>query len=355
MKRKRMALGIAMATIMLATVFAVAVTTAVSGASAGTTSAQSALTQSSPGDIVGAGAASGPAVCSWSSGRVDFFVQDSARATWHKYLDSTGGWHDWKKLGGTATSDPCAVVRADSSMAVFARGNDGGLYADYCTSPTADTWTGYVLVPGNAQLAAGTGPAACSMSSNRFDLFAVGTDKAIYQMTWSNPSYGAWHSIGKPASVQFASSPAAVVLSGNALSVFARGTDGAVWDRQQIRQDAWIGTSWYSLSGTLAAGTGPGAATSLKNSGNLFVLGTGTDHAVYYKYSPARGTWYPSLTNWYHIGKPISGSTSSVAATHYSTQDWIMICVRGGDNAVWINGARPQMWAEGWQSIGSPP
>src|SRR5262249_56052520 len=69
---------------------------------------------------------SGPAVCSWSSGRLDVFVRGTDNALWHKWFSN--GWSGWESLGGVLTSDPAAVSWGPNRIDVFVRGTDNALW-----------------------------------------------------------------------------------------------------------------------------------------------------------------------------------------------------------------------------------
>ncbi|MGZ4862225.1 MAG: hypothetical protein ACXV2E_05530 [Halobacteriota archaeon] len=72
-------------------------------------------------------AGTGPAACSWGSGRLDLFVQGTDGALWHKAY--TGAkWSGWQSLGGKLTSSPAAASLTSGVFDAFARGTDGALW-----------------------------------------------------------------------------------------------------------------------------------------------------------------------------------------------------------------------------------
>ena len=79
-------------------------------------------------------------------------------------------WSNWIYLGGSLTSSPAATSPGSSSIDVFARGTDGAVwYKDW----NGAAWSSWHSLGG--QIPAGTGPAACSWGSGRVDVFVLGT------------------------------------------------------------------------------------------------------------------------------------------------------------------------------------
>ncbi len=83
-----------------------------------------------------------------------------------------------------------------------------------------------------------------SWGPNRIDLFAVGTDHALWHKWWDGTRWGGWESLGGVLQ----SDVAAVSWDRNRIDVFGIGTDHALrhkwWDGRR-----WRG--WESLGGTL--------------------------------------------------------------------------------------------------------
>ena len=68
-------------------------------------------------------AGTGPAACSWGSGRLDVFVQGTNGALWHKWWNGAK-WSGWESLGGKLTASPASVSPLGSGtvISVSARG-----------------------------------------------------------------------------------------------------------------------------------------------------------------------------------------------------------------------------------------
>ncbi len=186
----------------------------------------------------------GPAVCT-SGSSIYVFAQGTNGELYQKTW--TGSWSGWQSLGGSLTSSPAAGSTSAGVIDVFERGTDGALWQQTTTNG-GSSWSGWTSLGG--QIASGTGSAVCT-SGSRLDVLAQGTNGALYQKTWTG-SWSNWTSLGG----SLTSSPAATSLGNGLIDVFARGTDGAVWYKD------WSGTawsSWHSLGGHVAAGTGPAA------------------------------------------------------------------------------------------------
>jgi hypothetical protein len=93
-------------------------------------------------------------------------------------------------------------------------------------------------------------PAVCAQNNGSLDLFAEGTNSALYFKQWdSTTGWSASTSLGGV----LASGPAAVSQGAGAIDVFVRGTDGAIWQKTTTNG----GSSWSA--GPLSAGRLPPA------------------------------------------------------------------------------------------------
>jgi hypothetical protein len=99
-------------------------------------------------------------------------VRGTDNALWHKFWGGAG-WSDWESLGGMLTS----------------------------------------------------GPDASSCTPGHLDVFAVGASSVMYQLGF-NGGWGAWRSLG----AAFTADPGAVCQAGSlSVDLFAKGTDNALW------------------------------------------------------------------------------------------------------------------------------
>ena len=252
----------------------------------------------------------GPAVSSWSAGRLDVFVEGTDGALWHKWWTGTS-WSGWESLGGKLTSSPAATSQGSGLIDVFARGTGGALwYKDW----NGAAWSSWHSLGG--QIPTGTAPAAYSSGTGHLDVFVEGTGGALYHKSYTG-TWSGWQSLGG----SLTSSPAATSTSAGVIDVFARGTGGAIWQKTTTNGGgSW--SNWASLGGQLASGTGP-AACSWGSRLGLFV--EGTSGALYQK------TWTGSWSGWVNLGGAL---TSSPAATS-PTSGVFDVFARGTDGALW--------------------
>jgi hypothetical protein len=141
------------------------------------------------------------------------------------------------------------------------------------------------------------GPAVASPGSGDFDVFARGTDNAVWERQDVSGSWSPWASLGGTVTAK----PGAAA-SGSSVYVVARGTDGAVWERR-----ADVASPWVSMGGRLMTGSGP-AAAYVAGSGGLTPVVVGTDSQV----------WVDQLGVWRDLGGSPVGDpgASSTEASH---------------------------------------
>ena len=101
---------------------------------------------------------------------------------WHTWFD--GGWHDWVSRGGGFTSGPAACSPSPGRVDVFARGEDNAIWHNF-----GPQWYGWTSLGGGLT----SDPGACSPAPERLDVFARGEDNAIWH-TWSPGDRGGWSS-----------------------------------------------------------------------------------------------------------------------------------------------------------------
>ena len=89
-------------------------------------------------------------------------------------------WSAWTSLSGQLTASPGAVSWADGRTDVFARGTDNALWH---RSYNNNAWSSWEYLSG--QLAPTTGPAASSQRAGQLDVFVIGTDNALWHRTYA--------------------------------------------------------------------------------------------------------------------------------------------------------------------------
>ncbi|MGB7901094.1 MAG: hypothetical protein WCG09_01405 [Halobacteriota archaeon] len=330
MKHKRMTISIVLATLMLVSLFAVVSSAAsVSDQASGTTGAVNLVGQTMTG--------TGPAASMMLPGYGPFlFAVDTSG---HLWCTLTSGW---ESLGGSATSSPAATTRNNYALTVFVRGTDGAIwYRDYVANAsdmTSGTWGKWTSIGG--QVAAGTGPAACSWSAGRLDVFVQGTDGQLWHKWYTGTSWSGWESLGgKLTASPGASAAASSQPVTNQIGVFVRGTNGACWYKE------WTGTvwsNWKSLGGQLTPKTGPGVMGAGVNTtsdvAGYEVFVQGTDNQLWWQQFSEAGSAWRSLpacpdvlsvsspaVSWSYTGHTevyVSSTSGNILECYASTSGW---------------------------------
>ena len=123
-----------------------------------------------------------------------------------------------------------------SSPIVFVRGTDGALWQRSLSGGRWMSRGGRLASPPAAL------PAVAGKCPSGLDVFALGTDHAVWEFT------GAWHRVGGKSTV----APAAVRLPSGETDLFARGTDNALWMNVRASGAAtWQG--WHRIGGILTS------------------------------------------------------------------------------------------------------
>jgi C1A family cysteine protease len=241
-----------------------------------------------------------------------------------------GEWGTWASLSGQLTASPATVSWADGRIDVFARGTDNALWWRN-TSNGGTSWSSWTSLGG--QLAATTGPAASSQRAGQLDVFVIGSDQALWHRSYSNSAWSTWESLGG----QLTASPAVVSWADGRIDVFGRGSDSALWHRSYT-SGTW--STWESLGGQLAATTGP--AVSSQATGKLDVFVIGSDNALWHR-SYTSGTW----STWESLGGQLTASPAAVSWA----DGRIDVFGRGTDNALWWRNYSNSAWSA-WTSLG---
>ncbi|MDQ3569740.1 MAG: hypothetical protein M3396_03795 [Actinomycetota bacterium] len=231
---------------------------------------------------------------------------------------------NWEYQGGALTSGPDAASRDPGLLDVFARGTDNAMWQRAWDGSTWRPWgsLGGVLT---------SDPAAVSWGPNRLDVFARGTDNQLWHRAWDGSRWLPWEPLGGHLT-----SGADVASWGEGrLDVFARGTDNAMWHR------AWDGSRWRpweSLGGVLTSD--PAAVSWGPN--RLDVFARGTDNQLWHRaWDGSR--WLP----W----EPLGGHLTSGPDVASWGEGRLDVFARGTDSAMWHRAWDASTWRP-WESLG---
>ncbi|MEY9926304.1 hypothetical protein ABH926_000926 [Catenulispora sp. GP43] len=271
------------------------------------------------------------------------FVRDSSgnlqQRTWNG-----SSWSSWSPLSlgvagstgpGSFQGSP-AVVSSPSGTDVFVRGGDNHVWENTYTGDTGSGfpgWTGWVNLGGSVA----TSPTAASLGQDRIDVFAQGTDGALWQNTYEQVSngtgggiitpglaWGGWKSLGGPTGSTFTGTPSAVA-SLNRIDLFVRGTDNALYQRSLVN-NTWTG--WTGLGGTLTGA--PAAASAGPGQVDVFITqaNQGADNVYEKQWTTAAG-WSGS---WASLGSQnVTGG--GLAAAESGSR--VNVYAQGTDNHLW--------------------
>jgi hypothetical protein len=182
---------------------------------------------------------------------------------------------DWESLGGVLTSGAGVCSWAPGRLDVFARGTDNALWHKWYDN----RWTDWEFLGGSLT----SDPTAVCWDHGRIDVFARGADNTLHHR-WYDGNWSNWESLGGT----LASGPGVCSWAPGRLDVFAKGTDNTLHHRWY--DGNW--SNWESLGGTLASDP---AAVSW-NHGRIDVFAKGTDNTLHHRWYD--GNW----SNWESLG-----------------------------------------------------
>jgi hypothetical protein len=223
-----------------------------------------------------------------------------------------------------------ATGGAVGRMEVFARGTDKAVWHLWQTAPN-NGWSGWASLGGWVDIIK-----SGRNADGRLELFARGSDAALWHIWQTAPGGGwsGWQSMGGWIDL--------IEVARNQdgrLEVFARGSDGAVWHQWQTApNNGWSG--WASLGGWIDR-----LKVASNQDGRLEIFGRGSDGALWHNWQTAPNNgWsgWASLGGWIdllEVGRNADGR--------------LEIFARGSDGALWHKWqTAPNNGWSGWASLG---
>jgi hypothetical protein len=257
--------------------------------------------------IQGGMAAAGAPVTAVSRGadKLDIFVVGTDNhvytAAWRP---DSGGWQGWWRIGDIVVphrSQVTAVSRSADKLDIFVTDSLGRVMTAAWEPAFTDGWHGWWHI-NSGRAAPGAMVGATVRSTNKLDVFVVGTDGFMYTAAWEPAFSDGWHGWWRIGSTRFPAGGAvtAVSRSANKLDVFACAIGGetmtAAWE--PAFADGWHG--WWHING----GRGrPGAPIHVvsRSANKLDVFVTGTDGSVF------TAAWEPAFADGWHGWWPLNG------------------------------------------------
>jgi hypothetical protein len=188
-----------------------------------------------------------------SADKLDIFVTDVngviQTAAWEPA--NTDGWHGWWELNGgrAAPGAPVtAVSRSTDKLDVFVTGTDGGVYTAAWEPDFTDWWHGWWRI-GGLVAPQGAYIGSVSRSADKLDIFATDVNGVIQTAAWEPANTDGWHGWWELNGGRAAPGApvTAVSRSTDKLDVFVVGTDSKVYTAawQPEFTDWWHG--WWRM------------------------------------------------------------------------------------------------------------
>ena len=212
-----------------------------------------------------------PVAVSMSSDRVDAFGLGTDYALYHRFLQGSVWSPGWERLGGVLNSPPAVLassVGGVNRLDVFVLGPDQAMLQ---ISWTPAGWSGWIQLGGCFT----TTPVAIAGPNGRVDLFGRGPDGMLYKSAFISGAWNEWSLLGGPLLAEpiAASMPTAVRWGADNLDVFAVGFDGALW------HIAWDGIRWRPWESIGGVFTSEPVAFATRVFNNLVNPGSGGENA----------------------------------------------------------------------------
>jgi len=228
----------------------------------------------------------------------------------------------------------CRPLEARQAIFDTAQGNDG--------------WTKYGPVNAAGALTRRCAPASTAFrDGTRMDLFALGKDDNIHQLTWTNS--GGWQNwdqpgfpVGRPA-LGAASSPYAIWSQfdgsgkGHRLDVWVEGVDNTLYqmiycDSQGLQCPVVGWSSWYQMTGITAASTPAfaGKRTNVLGSLRYDIFTRAFNTSIFYEQPWTNATGF---TGWKSApGGPGAGAKSEPSSVWWGSSDNLLDLLALGDD-----------------------
>ncbi len=295
-------------------------------------------------------AGSGAAISAlWSSpDHLDVFMTGTDGAVWTTFWNADGGWHAWSLIHPEIKLQPATTVTAVGSrngthLDLFATGTDGAVWTTFWNANAG--WHAWFLIHPEIRMRPGaTVTAVWKQDGEHLDLFVTGTDGAVWTTFWNASSgWQGWFLIHPEIKMQPGTTVTAVWKEPAVhLDLFAIGTDGAVWTTFWNTLTGW--QPWFLIHPEIKMRPGATVTAVWKQDGehlDLFV--TGTDGAVWTTFWNASGGWQ----GWFLIHPEIKMQPgTTVTAVWKERAVHLDLFATGTDGAVWTT-----FWntLTGWQ------
>ncbi len=229
---------------------------------------------------------------------LDLFATGTDGAVWSTWWEAARSWQPWFLIHPEVKMQPGATVTAvwrsnENHLDLFATGTDGAVWSTWWEA--ARSWQPWFLIHPEIKMQPGvTVTALWRSSQTHLDLFATGTDGAVWSTWWEAAAgWQSWFLPHNEIKMKVGATVTALWRSNQAhLDLFATGTDGIVWSTWWEAAYGW--QRWFGIYDATFNNVKmqPGVTVSAlwcSNDTHLDLFATGTDGAVWSIY------WEPAI------------------------------------------------------------
>lgn len=178
-----------------------------------------------------------PSCAARAETKINCMTRGSNNLAWH--IDSQDGvWGSWDIVLGTPVSPIGCTTRSPTNFDCFACQSDNHLYEKYFERE--GSWRGWRLV-GDLDVTVKGKPSATSWGKDRIDVFVLGLENDVKQLTWEG-AYLPYASLGGP----FESVPTCLTTGVGKIHCFGIGQNSFLY-RNSFEENEWKG--WVSSNG----------------------------------------------------------------------------------------------------------
>jgi hypothetical protein len=258
-----------------------------------------------------------------------------------------GGW--WPIQGGIAAPNTSVfgTSRSTDKLDIFSVGTDHGTYTA-AWQPGDPHWEGWWRVQSGLS-APNTSITGVSRSADKLDIFGIGTDQKVYTAAWQpgDKTWGGWWVVANGLVTAPSTSVFGVSRSTDKLDIFAVGSDHGIYTAAWQPGDAHWGGWWRIQNGSAAPNT---SVTGVSRSADkLDIFCVGPDQHIY------TAAWQPGDAHWggwWPIQGGVAAPGTSVFGVSRSTDKLDVFCI-GTDMQVYTAAWEPGFTSwHGWWAIG---
>ena len=284
------------------------------------------------------GADQGYALFTWDSiGIID--VPSMQAITHEAWLRNPTTVEPPPKFLSKAGASVTALEPRPDHIDLFATGTDGAVWSTWWES--APGWQRWFVIDPYTKMQPGATVSALEPRADHIDLFATGNDGAVWSNWWEPaPGWQKWFLIDPNTKMQPGATVTTLVPRPDHIDLFVTGTDGAVWSNWWEPAPGW--QAWFLIDPNTKMQPGATVTALVPRPDHIDLFVTGTDGAVW-------SNWWepgPGWQAWFLIDPEVKMQPGAPVTTLVPRPDHIDLFVTGTDGAVWSDWWEP---APGWQ------